>query len=87
MLIPTPTITIPETHPHLLESEYNALVALYIATNGPAWKNNENWLNSHIIIEKWHGVLAYQGKVIELKLPNNGLTGELPAEMGNFLGL
>ena len=87
MLIPTPTITIPETHPHLLESEYKALVALYIATNGPAWKNNENWLNSHIIIGKWHGVLAYQGKVIELKLPNNGLTGELPPEMGDFLGL
>ena len=85
--VPTPTITIPEPHPHLLESEYNALVALYIATNGPAWKNNENWLNSRIIIGEWHGVLAYQRKVIEINLSNNGLTGELPPELGDFSGL
>jgi sensor histidine kinase YesM len=36
-----------------------ALIDLYIATKGPAWINNTNWLNDNICI--WVGILCSSG--------------------------
>lgn len=62
------------------------LIALYNATGGPNWKNSQNWLSDEPI-SNWHGVRFHEGKVAELWLPDNGLTGEIPPELGNFEGL
>ena len=72
--------------PGALESEWRALVALYNATSGPQWRNNENWLTDEPI-HSWHGVTTRDGRVAVITLPGNGLTGELPPELGDLSGL
>ena len=76
----TPTVT-----PANVDRE--ALVALYEATGGPNWNNNENWL-SPAKIGEWYGVTTdANGRVIELNLGGNNLIGELPSELGNLTNL
>ena len=66
------------------ESDREALIALYNATDGPNWTRNTNWL-SDAPIDQWHGVrIARTGRVVEVWLEANGLSGELPTEVGNL---
>ena len=65
----------------------DALTALYNATNGPSWENNENWLSTAPFGE-WHGVTVDgHGEVTELDLSSNRLSGEIPPELGNLAKL
>jgi len=59
-----------------------ALVALYNATNGPNWTNKTNWLTGPL--NTWYGITVTNGYVTYIHLPNNNLTGFLPAEIGNL---
>ena len=64
-----------------------ALVALYEAAGGPNWANNENWLSDRPLGE-WYGVeVDRSGRVEELQLPNNNLSGEIPPEVGDLTNL
>ena len=64
-----------------------ALVALYEAADGPNWTNNENWLSDQPLGE-WYGVeVDRSGRVEELRLPNNNLSGEIPPEVGDLTNL
>ncbi len=64
-----------------------ALVALFNATRGLNWKESEGWLTNTPISE-WHGVTAdCDGRVVELSLGGNQLSGEIPAELGNLQSL
>ena len=81
---PTPTATTP---PELLwfqstaETDRQVLIELYRSTNGGAWTNNENWLSDKPV-EEWYGVTTDgHGRVSELDLAGNGLTGTLPAKL------
>ena len=66
------------------DSDRAALVALYNATGGPNWTNNDNWLSDRPIGE-WHGVTTdASGRVVELSLHDNKLAGEIPAELGSL---
>ena len=56
-----------------------ALVALYRATDGPNWRVSWN-LNQPI--HTWYGVRMKDGRVHELRLFSNRLTGSLPLEIG-----
>ena len=61
-----------------------ALVALYEATDGQNWVNSENWLTD-APLDEWYGVGTDSiGRVTELDLTRNGLTGELPASLGSL---
>ena len=65
----------------------DALTAMYKATDGQNWKNDLNWLSDHSI-GIWHGVtISEGGRVVELRLPNNGLSGEFPNELSNLTDL
>ena len=65
----------------------DALVALYNATDGPNWKNKNNWLSDRLIGE-WYGVTTdANGRVTVLDLRDNGLTGSIPAELGSLSNL
>ena len=60
------------------------LETLYHATDGPNWKRNDNWLTNEPL-DTWYGVEAdTTGVVRRLRLNDNGLTGEIPAELGRF---
>ena len=62
--------------------DWEALVALYYSTNGQNWKNKENWLTDSPLVE-WHGVTTNdEGRVTELHLHDNNLTGTIPPELG-----
>ena len=61
-----------------------ALVALYKATDGANWTNSTNWLSDRPLYE-WHGVLDdANGRVSNLELRNNNLTGEMPVELAQL---
>ena len=68
------------------ETDREALVALYNATDGPSWRNNENWL-SDAPIGEWYGVATKEGRVSQLHIRRNGLSGEIPPELGNLTKL
>ena len=81
---PTPKTPLANTSP---ETDREALVALYNATDGPNWANNENWLSGDPIGE-WYGVRTDDnGRVTWLFLYENRLSGEIPAELGNLANL
>ena len=64
-----------------------ALVALYEATGGPEWDRRDNWL-TNAPLGDWYGVWENElGRVTVLSLYRNGLTGEIPAELGNLTSL
>lgn len=61
-----------------------ALVALYHATDGPNWIDSTNWL-SEKPLRSWYGVLTDEsGRVIQVHVRENGLSGSIPAEIGNM---
>ena len=64
-----------------------ALVALYNATGGANWTNRTNWLSNSPIGE-WHGVTTNDGgRVTELRLQQNNLSGQIPAALGDLSSL
>ena len=68
-------------------ADREALATLYDVTDGPNWDNNENWLSSADLGD-WYGVTTdADGSVIELDLDGNGLSGEIPPELGNLVNL
>ena len=69
------------------ETDREALVALYNATGGPNWNDNNNWL-SDVPISEWEGVATDgNGRVTELYLEGNQVSGEIPPELGNLAKL
>ena len=60
------------------------LVAFHMATDGENWSNDDNWLSAEPI-SRWHGVSTDAGgRVTGLSLRDNGLSGELPALLGEM---
>lgn len=69
------------------ETDRDTLVALYRATNGDNWLNNDNWL-TNAPIDTWYGVITDRmGRVIELSLSENNLSGSIPPELGKLTKL
>ena len=65
-------------------SDRAALEALYDATGGEHWIDSTNWKTA-APLDTWFGVTADDaGRVTELELGENGLTGSLPAAMGGL---
>lgn len=64
-----------------IESDRDALIALYDATGGDNWHDNTNWKSDRPLGE-WYGVRTNeQGRVDSLLFRNNKLTGRIPAEI------
>ncbi len=66
--------------------ECNALVALYNSTNGNGWTNKTGWLVTNTPCT-WIGINCVSGHVERINLFNNNLTGSLPSQIGNLIGL
>lgn len=61
-----------------------ALVALYEATDGPNWVNDDGWLTD-APLRYWYGVqTGRSGRVVSLSLSNNGLSGVIPLELSGL---
>ena len=68
-------------------ADREALVALYNATGGANWTNNTNWL-TNAPIGQWHGVTTEgNGRVTNLDLNDNQLSGTIPTQLGSLANL
>ena len=68
-------------------SDRRALEDLHDATGGTNWTVDTNWKTSAPLSE-WHGVTtADDGRVTRLRLRGNGLTGPMPAALGDLARL
>ena len=64
-----------------------ALVGLYTSTGGKNWTNNGHWL-SQSPLSAWYGVTVdVDGRVIELDLADNNLSGSLPSKLSKLADL
>ena len=83
--MPTPAATAaPTTVQTSSETDREALIVLYNATGGPDWRYSDHWL-SDVPISQWYGVTTDDnGRVTELELDINQLSGEMPPELGNL---
>ncbi|MCB2197308.1 MAG: leucine-rich repeat domain-containing protein, partial [Bacteroidetes bacterium] len=69
-------------------TEFDALVALYNATDGDNWNNNSGWnTTTNNVSNDWYGVTVSGGHVVELILTDNNLAGTIPPEIGNLTHL
>ena len=63
------------------------LIKLYHTTDGANWLNNTNW-NSDLPLDQWFGVTTdTAGRVTELVLESNDVTGPLLPDLGHLTGL
>ena len=64
-----------------------ALAALYNATDGANWWRSDNW-GTDAPLDQWFGLgVDGEGRVIELDLTRNLLSGAIPVELGNLVNL
>lgn len=56
------------------QTDRDALLALYHATGGPEWENNDKW-DTEADVSLWHGVTVKTGHVVKLDLADNNLRG------------
>ena len=85
---PDRTASIPTETPASgsVETDREALVALYNATDGENWNESDNWL-SDAPLGEWKGVLTDDRRVVVLYLGDNALSGEIPPELGSLSNL
>ena len=71
----------------LAEMDRDILAVFHRAAGGPGWSDDANWLSDRPLHE-WHGVAVdADGRVVELILSDNGLTGEIPSSLGRLSAL
>ncbi len=64
--------------------ERSDLIKLYEAMGGEDWSNSGNW-GSNAPLESWYGIeVNSTGRVREINLNRNNLTGEIPPEIQYF---
>ena len=64
-------------------AECQALAALYNGTGGPQWYDHTGWMAT-LTPCSWYGVTCQAGRVTQLNLEDNNLSGPLPGQLGNL---
>ena len=85
------TYTVDLFHPGSVQSDREALMALYNSTGGSGWTNKLNW-NSPQSLDLWYGVKVVDDvdgsdRVAWLELPENNLRGTVPAQLATLTEL
>jgi len=82
-----------------IEDDYIGLRALYLSTNGDNWIVNDEWMSASDFIDNttlpstqdmslWHGITVNQnGCVSKIELFTNDLSGSIPSDLKNMVGL
>ena len=62
-----------------------ALEAMYSATNGAQWANNSGWMKGDPCQDYWYGIYCSEsGRVLQINLVYNLLSGSLPVDMARL---
>ncbi|MEI7562184.1 MAG: hypothetical protein WCJ39_00185 [bacterium] len=69
------------------ETECNALVDLYMATDGDNWTSTGGWLTNTTVCGQWNGVSCVNNIVDGLNLTFHNLSGDIPSSLGDLTGL
>ena len=69
---------------HLRAADRAVLEVFYRTTGGDNWSNSSGWLST-LRMGRWYGVdTGGHGRVTDLSLYGNGLTGAIPPELGQL---
>lgn len=58
-----------------------AVEALYTATNGAYWINNTRWMKGDPCNDLWYGIYCLSGRILQINMAYNNMTGSLPAAL------
>lgn len=84
------------THAAIPAEERAALIALYNATNGDNWTNNDGWKTPPLDSDDfampgtegtWFGITILENHVTKIELDWNDLDGNIPFQLGNLSNL
>ncbi len=64
----------------------DSLESIYVNTGGATWTRNNGWLASSQPCD-WDGISCFDGEITHLILPNNDMTGKLPASLSSIQSL
>lgn len=72
--------------------DFDALMALYNSTDGANWANNSGWADGAAgtncdPCDGWHGVNCTSGRVSQIVLTGNQLSGTIPPTLGDVSSL
>ena len=58
-----------------------ALEAFYSTTNGAKWSNSSGWMKGDPCQDQWYGLYCIDGRVLEINLVYNLMTGYIPTDI------
>ncbi len=67
-----------------VDTDREALVALYDLTDGDNWRNNSSWKSDQPLGDWWGVDTDSDGRVTRILLDFNDLSGPIPIEIGNL---
>lgn len=62
-------------------ADEEAVRALYTVTNGDYWFNHTNWMKGDPCNDEWYGLYCINGRILQINLVFNNMTGALPAKL------
>lgn len=69
-------------------NDIQAMKAFYEATDGPKWTNNTGWLKGDPCgTPFWYGLYCFDGRILQMNIVDNGLSGSIPAELAKASAL
>ena len=66
-------------YPGSMLGDSTQLVALYNSTSGASWTTRTNWTTNEV--RTWFGITERGGRVTRIELPNNNVSGTVPASI------
>ena len=82
---PSNVVEVVIAQPVIAYADSMALVDLYNNCNGPNWPYQDLWLEGPV--SEWYGVTTTGTRVTDLHLQSNGLSGDIPASLGDLTAL
>lgn len=70
------------------QDDQDAIVAFYHSTNGPKWVNSTGWLKGDPCTDPyWYGLYCLNGRVLQINLVYNGVSGPIPGDLAKASAL